>query len=265
MTIFNSGPCEPWEPIFTCPLPTGAEAVSGVAIQAATEILWKKTNQRFGVCSQILRPCARDCFDNMFPNGIIPFSLRYPYPYNYRGTWFNLGCGGCPGSCSCTIVHETVLPAPVAQIVEIKVDGVVLTAGMDYRVDDQRLLVRLDGNPWPQCNDLNKDDTEVGTWSVHAQFGEVVPDLGRLAVGELASELMKFMLCDETCAFPTNPQSIQRQGVSMSFFDPDRILGQDRIGLYFCDLFITTWNPANIQRPARAYDVNGRTFRRVNT
>ena len=264
MTTFNSGPCEPWDPIWMCDLPTGSEAVSGSAVLVATEILWKKTGQRFGTCSQVLRPCASDCFDNLLPRGIIPFSLRYPFPYNYRGMWFNLGCGGCPGTCSCTVVHEAILPAPVASIEEVKVDGVILDPS-SYRVDDQRLLVRLDGARWPLCNDLNRNDTEVGTWSVTATFGEVVPDGGKLAIGELAMQIIKAMLCDESCAFPTTAQSIQRQGVSMSFFDPDRILGQDRIGLYFCDLFISTWNPAKIQRPAQAFDVGGRTFRRVGT
>lgn len=265
MTTFNSGPCEPWDPIWLCDLPTGSEAVSGHAVMVATEILWKKSGQRFGTCSQVLRPCASDCFDNMFPRGIVPFSLRYPYPFNYRGMWFNLGCSGCAGSCSCTVVHEAILPAPVAEIIEVKVDGVVLTPGTDYRVDDQRLLVRLDGQPWPFCNDLNKDDTEVGTWSVSASFGEVVPRGGQIAVGELAMEIIKALLCDDTCAIPISAQSIQRQGVSMSFFDPDRILGQDRVGLYFSDMFLTTWNPARIQRPARAFDIGGRTFRRVGT
>lgn len=264
MSTFNSGPCEPWEPIFACPLPTGSEAVSGTALAAATEVLWKRTGQRFGLCTQTLRPCASDCFDNFLPNGIIPFSLRYPTPYNYRGMWFNLGCGGCPGSCSCTIIHEAMLPAPVANITQVKVDGVIMPAS-DYRVDDQRILMRLDGNPWPRCNDLNNDDSETGTWSVTAQFGEVVPELGKSAVGELTTEFIKYLMCDESCALPTAAQSIQRQGVSMSFFDPDRILGQDRIGLYFCDLFLTTWNPSNIQRPARVFDVNGRTFRRAGT
>lgn len=264
MTTFDSGPCEPWDPIWLCPLPTGSEAVSGHAVQIATEILWKKTGQRFGVCRQTLRPCASDCFDNVFPSHIIPFSLRYPFPYSYQGMWFNLGCGGCPGSCSCTIIHEAILPAPVASIEEVKVDGVALDTSA-YRVDDQRILMRLDGQPWPKCNDLNKADTEVGTWSVTATFGEVVPRGGQVAVGELAMEIIKGMMCDDECGVPSNAQSVQRQGVSMSFFDPDRILGQDRIGLYFSDMFLQTWNPNNIQRPARAFDVNGRTFRRVGT
>lgn len=263
MTTFNAGPCEPWDPIWTCQLPTGAESVSGSAVQTATETLWRKTGQRFGTCTEVLRPCASDCFDNQLPNGVLPFSLRYPRPYNYRGMWFNLGCGGCPGTCSCTVVHEAVLPAPVASIEQVKVDGVILNPS-EYRVDDQRLLVRL-GERWPQCNDLNKADTEVGTWSVSATFGETVPEGGRLAVGELATEIIKAMLCDETCALPVGVQTIVRQGVTQTFFDPDRIFGQDRLGLYFSDLFIRTWNPANINRPARAFDVGGRTFRRVGT
>lgn len=264
MAEFNSGPCESWTPIFSCALPTGSEAVSGIAVAAATEVLWKRTGQRFGLCTQKLRPCASDCFDNAFPNGIIPFSLRYPFPYNYRGLWYNLGCGGCPGSCSCTIIHEAILPAPVANITEVKVDGVIL-APSAYRVDDQRLLVRLDGDPWPVCNDLNHDDTEIGTWSVTAQFGEVIPQLGLAAVGELAMEFIKYLMCDDSCSFPTAVQSVQRQGVSMSFFDPDRIIGEARIGLFMCDLFVETWNPSRIQRPARVFDVGGRTFRRAGT
>lgn len=59
------GPCEPWSPIWNCANLVGAEAVSGTAVQAATEILYNRSAQQFGICTFTVRPCREDCYDNV--------------------------------------------------------------------------------------------------------------------------------------------------------------------------------------------------------
>ena len=258
----SAGPCGVWNPIWCEPLPVSTVSVSGWALQAATEVLWAKSGRQFDTCEITLRPCRDDCFGGTWPWGETwnQWGTTWPYPYNYAGQWFNLGCGGCPGQCSCTVLHTVELPAPVGEITEVRVDGVALPTTA-YRVYDHRTLVRTDGQPWPLCNDLNKSDTEVGTWSVTFVAGTAVPALGRLAVGELARELA--LACvGEACRLPSPVQQIVRQGVSLTFLDPNEMFADGKTGLYRSDLFISTFNPGGVAARAVAVDVDGPAPRR---
>ncbi|MCW6003864.1 Hint domain-containing protein [Micromonospora sp. CPCC 205371] len=146
------GVCEPW-PVIWCPnLPTGSEAVTGAALQAATEALWAATAQRFGLCTETIRPCRRSC------GAFWPFADSWwewtggmwPRPLLYDGAWYNITCGSCAGGCQCGMLEEALLPGPVYDILEVKVDGTPLPMSA-YRLDMGRLLVRTDGGRWPTC------------------------------------------------------------------------------------------------------------------
>lgn len=163
--------------------------------------------------------------------------------------------------CSCTSLSEVALPGPVYAISEVRVDGVILTPDVDYRLDNNRLLVRL-GGEWPRCNDLNLANTEVGTWSVTAVQGVPVPAMGRAALGELAIEFMKMLLCDDACMLPKPVQSLSRQGVNITFLDPNEVFASGRIGLYMSDLFIQTYNPHSRKQRAKVYDIDALSNRR---
>lgn len=260
------GPCEPWEPIWCVDLPTGSEAISGHAVQMATEILWAKTGMRYDQCSLTIRPCRSDCFGGAtWPFGGFWWEVGtlYPQPALINGNWYNLTCGACSGGCSCTVVHEIVLPGgPVTAISQVKVDGLVLPTSA-YRLDDWRQLVSLDG-PWPICNDLNKADTEDGTWSVTATYGQPVPTMGQMAVGELAHQLILACMGDECCKLPYNITQMARQGVTISYPDMSDLFGSDRngrsanrLGLQFCDMFIDAANPAGLRAKSRSYNIDG--------
>lgn len=153
------------------------------------------------------------------------------------------------------------MPPDIASITEIKIDGSVLTTGA-YRVYDHKTLIRTDGEPWPLCNDLNLDDTEVGTWSITAEFGVEVPKSGQMAVGELAREIALACVGDNGCKLPKPVQSIVRLGVSMTFFDPTSVFGEGKIGLTLSDYFIGTFNPKGLVARARVIDVDGPRTRR---
>ncbi len=268
--LYKFGPCEPWTPVWPTGgdcnvlLLTGAAAVTGTAVQAASEILYQLTAQRFGLCRVKLRPCRQSC-SSTFPWGEWWQYGTYPQPYWWAGTWYNLTCGACPGdTCSCVAIEETVLPGPVYDIVEVKLNGVILERNVDYRVDDYRKLVRLGGELWPFCQNMNLADTEDTTWSVTVDYGEIVPAIGSLAVGELAAEIVKYLLCLE-CQLPQGVVDISRQGVSMSIASIADLFKTGFIQLRMCDLFIKTSNPNHMQARAGIYDIDGPNYRAVGT
>lgn len=278
-TTFNStGPCSPlddWQPIWCEELSPEAQAVTGDAVEMAADILWIATGQRFGLCTTTIRPCREDCSSDWFgvENQWWPgvggmyrsFGGGGPRPWWYNGVWYNV-CGGCAGSCSCTVLDSANLPAPTREVVEVKLDGAVLDPSK-YRVDENRKLVRTDGLLWPMCQDMAADDDQPGTWSVTITVGEDVPKLARRAVGQLAAEFAKDC-AGEACQLPYEITSLSRQGINMSFGSPDEvdaITGQ--LNLRWVNLFINTYNPSGLRHRAKTYDVdrNPRPWRRVDT
>lgn len=264
------GACQTW-PIkwpASCDLSLASPEITGIALEAAQDLLYMLTAQRFSECPTTLRPCREECYgEGGYGWGWRSMwwgdTVGYPTPVNISGQWYNLGCGSCGQNCSCTPISETYLPGPVVQINEVKVDGVVLVNGVDYRVDDYRKLVRL-GDVWPFCNDLNKADTEVGTWSVNATYGEPVPMLGQLAVGEVACSFVDLLLGND-CALPAGITDLTRQGVSMSFANTSNDLLQFFARFPISYLFVKTYNPHGLMARAKAYDLDGPDFRAVGT
>lgn len=268
MSPYRFGPCTPWTPTWqtgecSVLLLTGAPEVTGVAVEVASEILYHLTAQRFGTCEVTLRPCRRSCYDTFPHTGWWEYG-SYPRPYWYAGTWYNLACGTCGDSCSCVGMDETVLPGPIDYVTSVKLDGVELVNGVNYRVDDYRKLVRVDGLLWPFCQDMTKPDTEVGTWSATIGYGEPVPALGRLAVGELAGEIVKYLLCAD-CQLPQGVVDLSRQGVSMTIANISDLFNTGFIQLRICDLFIKTANPHHLQSRSAVYDLDSPSFRATGT
>lgn len=250
------GPCDGWEDvIWTCTLTPATQAVTGTAVAAASEVLWALTGRRLGLCTVTVRPCRQSCFGQGWPFAQWWELGMWPRPFFYQGVWYNLTCGSCTNGCSCSVVSEALLPSPVAQILQVKVDGVALDPSQ-YRVDNWRKLVRLGGNQWPICNDLTKADTEVGTWSVTLTFGESVGTLGNMALGELATEFAKLLACDASCKLPKPVQSLTRQGVTFNFLDPNELFTHGRTGLYLTDLFISTVNPGGLTSGSKVYHLD---------
>src|SRR5690349_1678112 len=253
---YAPGPCQPWDVIWpaNCTLlQTATPEVTGIAVQAASEMLYYLTAQRFGLCTVALRPCRDECYGIGWPGWQNWWQWgTYPQPYWYNGVWYNMGCGQCRGnSCSCTAISETFLPGPVYSVDSVTVDGVVLTPGVDYRVDDYRKLVRI-GDLWPYCNDLSQTAvTGVGTWEVVATFGEPVPTMGKLAVGELACNFLGFLLGEE-CELPAGLTDISRQGISMTIAQAstDLLNVFQRYPLTY--LFVKTFNPQGLYARAKA-------------
>lgn len=266
MTL-DVGPCDPWVPYWTCDVSAESPAATGYAVTAATRILWSLTGRQFGTCTTTLRMCREECYDSLMYDTWTQWATTTTYGYGYLDFagpyWYPAVCGSCTSGCSCGPVSEVRLPDTVDHIVTVKVDGAAMVTG-SYRVDDNRFLVRTDGGVWPRCNDLSKNDDQVGTWSVTAAYGQSVPQSGQLAVGELACEILKAMR-GEDCRLPAGVTQLVRQGVTISVPDFGDILMKGRTGLYLCDMFIMSENPKHLMQRGRVYGVDRPRPRRAGT
>lgn len=260
------GPCEPWEVMWPCTVDCSSPEITGMAVEVATEVVWALSGRQFGLCTVTLRPCRAECGDYPWPSDGMNWNQwggGWINPTLVAGQWFNVVCGRCTTGCSCSSISEIVLPAPVHDVVQVKVDGVVVS-GSGYRLDDNRNLVRL-GADWPLCNDLSLDDTQPGTWSVTARYGLEVPAGGTWAVGELACELVKAMCGGEDCRLPRNVTQLIRQGATLQFPDIKELLVSGLTGLYLVDQFIAVWNPNGLKRRSGTYSVDRPSHRRAGS
>lgn len=252
------GPCDDWDVQWPCEISAGSEALTGSAVAFATEVVWALSDRQFGFCDVTLRPCRKSCYDAPWPDPEFSWPGRsWLRAALISGRWYNITCGGgsCSGSdCSCTPLSQVYLPSVVSEVLEVKVDGAILDPSA-YRLDNGRILVRLDGEDWPRCNDLNLADTEPDTWSVTARFGREVPEGGAWAVGELACEFVKAM-SGEDCRLPAHVTQIARQGVTITFPDASQFFERGLTGLYMVDIFIRTWNPSGLRRRSRVFNVD---------
>jgi hypothetical protein len=259
-------PAASWEVIWPCDVSTESPTVTGLAVTFASEVLWSLTGQRFGFTTVKLRPCRDYAWETPFPDGWLPWPGAQPPPLGatgggFVGYWFGVGCGTCVGGCSCTSISEVKLPAPVHAITEVRVDGSPLVTGA-YRLDNGRLLVRTDGSTWPVSNNLALADTQVGTWSVTAMYGESVPTGAAIAVGELACEYIRGV-SGQDCRLPRAVTQLARQGVTITLPDMSTMFDKGLTGLFFVDTFIKTWNPKNLRARARTYSIDSRPRGRV--
>jgi hypothetical protein len=263
MTQF--GPCSPWDVTWVCDVSCESPTVTAQAVELATEVVWALSGRQFGLCEVTLRPCRRVCETFPWPgDGTYNewAGTSWISPALINGAWFNVVCGRCTTGCSCTSISEVVLPAPVHSIVQVKIDGVVVS-GSEYRLDDNRLVVLLN-DEWPTCNDLNLPDTEPNTWSITARYGVEVPAGGSWAVGELACQLIRARN-GEDCRLPRNVTQLVRQGVTIQFPDVIELLERNLTGLYLVDQFIQTWNPSGLRRRSGVYSVDRPPHRRAGS
>ena len=223
----------------------------------ATGILDALTGRQFAQCPVVIRPCGKRCgwyggYLTFPVNSAQASGLGAPWmtPYiGVGGVWRNCGCAG---PCSCRARCEAYIPGPIAEIIEVKVDGVILDPAA-YRLDVTQagpVLVRTDGDCWPECQDMDLSDDEPGTWSVQYRPGSPLPRIGQLAAGELACEFAKACAGADGCALPSQLISMSRNGVDIQMADPNTMLENGFTGLPNVDLFVKTVNPHKLmQRP----------------
>lgn len=207
-----------------------SDEVKDRALMLATSSLQMLTYNRVGTCPITIRPCPTEPRCGCGWN-----------PHTRDGLWYN----DCPCRSSCKPLSEVDIPGPVGYIDSVLVDGVELDLwNGDFRLDDGHLLVwQGEGtSPFPETQDLNKPDSEPGTWSITYSKSYPVLEDGRLAVAYLAAEFAKACLPRAKCALPRGVTSVVRNGVSFTIeagLFPGGLTGIDIV-----DQYILKWAPA---------------------
>lgn len=237
----------------------------------ATGILDVLSGQQFARCPVKVRPCGSRCgwyggyltypVDSAQASGLgAPWMVPY---IGAGGVWRNCSCAG-PCSCRATAEAHLGNGQGVAELIEVKVDGIVLDPTL-YRLDDMNgpVLVRLDGERWPECQNMDLSDDEPDTWSVTYRPGQVLPKIGEIAAGELACEFARACAGDDGCALPSQLVSMSRNGIEVQVADPATLLENGLTGLPNVDLFIKAVNPARLTRRPRVLSPDVPMYRRV--
>lgn len=276
----GSGPCQTWPLDLTCLCPgwstTPAEwtPAQRSAVEIATELLWRHTAGKFGVCHRLVRPCRRPCPQTPGRRGASGLD-----PAIVDGVWINLGCGcGCPpercDDCDCgTGPDQILVPGPIfAPLtapgvadptfpVEVFLDGQLLEPDQ-YWVQAPNRIVRTDGHRWPQCQDMSAPHDSAGAFAISYWIGTPVPVGGRRAVARLACEIAKACAGDDSCALPQRVQTVVREGITYTMLDPMQHLDQGRTGITEVDMWLAAVNPTNIRGPATVWSPDQAKVRR---
>ncbi|MFE4796237.1 hypothetical protein ACFRFL_14240 [Streptomyces sp. NPDC056708] len=249
------GPCDAWPVDLCCDIPDGAEQedVDRWA-RVASIILWGLSGRRFGPCPVTVRPCRRSCLDSA-PVSFQTGTGTGPWiPYiGADGIWRNASACGCKSDCSCGELCEVYLPGPVYDVVEVNVDGEVLVPEA-YRVDVPNMLVRTDGECWPDCQDMASPPGEPDTFTVTYRWGLPLDDAAIAAVSDLTCHLMRGCGTGSCgCKSNRNLTRMVRQGVEMEMPDPTLLYSEGRTGLPMADMWLAMVNPYRLVSPSRAY------------
>lgn len=219
------------------------------ATSFAAYVLWALTGRRFGACEVTVRPCGQGC---QFYGGWMSYPVTADgigtvwAPFIRDGSWFNCGC---VGACRCEPRCSVWLPGPIASIVQVTVSGIIIDPSL-YRVDNRSRLVGINGQCWPDCQNMDLESPDEGVFEVTYTRGTPLPAAGQMAFGLLACEFLKACM-GGSCALPENISSLTRQGVQIEMIDPTQIEQAGLTGIREVDLFIRAVNPRGLQRRPR--------------
>lgn len=223
--------------------------IQTAAKEYAALILWAATGRVFGQCELTVRPCGmKRCSDGGGAFWGYDWSGGTWVPYIFNGVWFNCACAGM---CCCDPRCQVRLMNKVTEIVEVTIGGVIVDPDT-YRVDDNHWLVRLDGECWPQCADL---DSDVGdnVFEVTYLSGTPVPATVLLAAATLACEWAKACTGTDGCRLSNKVTSLARQGITIEMMSPEALLDDNLTGLWEVDSVIRAYNPYRLKQQLRVY------------
>ena len=271
---FMQVPCTPWcdsnDIWMTCGSPTvtvgeGSNETScavdmSAFVSMSSWLLFELSGRLYsGRCERTVRPCgSMPCGFQTLPGGYIvwpTFDGLYPdAAWGWSGSGWNWPDYS---GCDCVPLDRINLAGyPVREIIEVKIDGVVVPEAFNWRLDKRRYLTRMadvNGNSqrWPACQHRDMDDTEVGTFAVKYAYGQDPPLLGSLAAAQVACEIYRGNN-GEDCALPAGTIRVTRQGITidkmatLSWFRSAK-LGW-RTGLPMVDAFLNGANPNGLTR-----------------
>jgi hypothetical protein len=284
----RSGPCSPYvtaSELLAVPAIVNAIAENNVsvatarsiavdAVNAASEILYIRSGRVYtGVCGPVtIRPVARPINQEgrlwLGGGGVLGGGASWG-----AVSWYQMGVGSTINHFGDSTPPELPLPDyPVLDIVEVKIDGVVIPSN-EYRLDDYRTLIRMrptaSSTPterwgWPTAQIDDLPDTEEGTFSITYTFGQDPGVMGRLAARKLA-EFIALPAFGQTDNYPNRMTNLTRQGVTVQVADAIDLLSKGSLGITEVEEWLTTVNPGKNIRQATVWSPDIAKARRVGS
>jgi hypothetical protein len=234
-----------WESDFDEPLKTRAIALASSTLQ-------RLTAYRVSNCTTILRPCSRACGWQSYRAEYRHWSGVYEGvgPYQWAGSWYT-ACGCMNNSCGHTATNTVWLPKPMGGVEAVMLDGVALTEGTDYRIQDNALIA-LGSTVWPLTQDLTLPDTEDNTFSVEFYNAVRPDDYAAYACALLAMQFARACAGGKSkCSLPPTVVSVVRQGVTFNL--PTGSFPNGETGIREVDGFIALYNPKHRLQTPQVY------------
>ena len=225
------------------------QTTKDMALWLSSTYLWAATGRQYGPCPVTVRPSQANRAEILYQTfPVAPGLSGLGVPgglFLFSGRWFNSGCSSaCCGDSACAVV----LRGPVTAVEEVVVGEDVIPASA-YRVDvtgGTYLLVRIDGQCWPVCQNFSTEPGEEGSFEVTYDLGRTLPEALSIATAMLACEYAK-SLNGGACKLPAKMTRLSRQGVEVEVSSPDPIDG--RTGIREVDDVIAALNPSRRQAP----------------
>jgi hypothetical protein len=148
---------------------------------------------------------------------------------------------------------------PARSVDDVTIDGTTLDPSA-YALVDHASLARIDGEPWPTCNDLTLADTEEGTWTVTFHHGLDLPPEAVPLVAQFAVELAKACRGVE-CGLGPGIRVVHRDGVDFEIVDAP--LGEHSTGYGPLDQWIGLLHGGHVAEPPRLYNPMRRQRRNI--
>lgn len=244
----NTGVCTPWvtgaDATLCCPdIATTDTALLDTAVHEASDLLFLLSGSRYpGICETTVDACAdRSCWEPLWP--------RYAWAWGWGAAW---GYGYPWQNASNRHAWMIRLAGyPVREILEVTIEGDVIDPA-DYRLQQNRYLIRIDGHNWPACHQPTPD-TGVGTFFIHYLYGLEPPIAGQAAAAELACAIVK--ACPgsgfDDCEIPVGTVQVARQGITINVEKLGLwLLGSMRTGMPLVDAFLSTYGQQRRRRTA---------------
>jgi hypothetical protein len=243
----GSGPDDP--PEFNAP--TGAtDDQIDQAVVLASDILFGLTKWLYtGACGpRVFRPCRKR--SNGWPAWpALGIEQRANFNraaggwwdwWTWQASWGTCTCDSNP--CGCGAISRISLGVyPLLNITEITIDGDVLDPAAYVAPIEHNWLDRVDGHPWPMCQNPDAPLTDDNTFGVEATWGIEVPEGGAVAACYYARQIA-LGLAGEPCELPSKVRSIVRQGTTMTFADQTELVAKGLTGVDLVDQWIRSVN-----------------------
>lgn len=222
-----------------------------VALSLAWGTLQVLSAYQIAICPITVRPCKASCsHGSYYVAPVLGGPQNAPFwPQVSAGVWTNVWCGH-RGDCSCSTVHQISLPGPVGDIVSVTLDGVEL-GSETYRVDNNKYLVRMDGEDWPVCQDMNAPAGDLNTFTVTYYHGSTADITVRYAAGILAQEYLLAVQGSDDCRLPSGTTNVVRQGITIEV--KEDMFEDGLTSIREVDSVTAKYNPYRQKMPSTVY------------